>query len=167
MILRLIDSLNEIIGKSLSTLAIVFAGIIIFDVFMRYVFHQPVRWAFDISKQLFGFYFIMLGAYALKHKTHVRVDLLIQHFNPRVRQLTEILGYLIFFFPFTWVFLTKSYDFAMRSWMQGETTYGAVQIPVYPLKMAMVVAATLLLLQGIVEFIRLCTYNPHASLERN
>ena len=153
MILRLIDSLNEIIGKSLSTLAIVFAGIIIFDVFMRYVFHQPVRWAFDISKQLFGFYFIMLGAYALKHKTHVRVDLLIQHFNPRVRQLTEILGYLIFFFPFTWVFLTKSYDFAMRSWMQGE--------------MAMVVAATLLLLQGIVEFIRLCTYNPHASLERN
>ncbi|NLJ62854.1 MAG: TRAP transporter small permease subunit [Alcaligenaceae bacterium] len=157
MLLRAIDALNEYIGKALSTLAVAFAGIIIYDVFMRYVFHQPTRWAFDVSKQLYGFYFLMLGAYALKHQAHVRVDLLIQRFSPRARQITEVLGYFLFFFPFSWVFLTRSYQFAMRSWSQGETTYGAVQLPVYPLKMAMVVAAVLLLLQGIAEVIRLCT----------
>lgn len=163
MILRFIDSLNEILGKFISIFAIIFAGIIIYDVSMRYFLHQPTRWAFDLSKQLFGFYFIMLGAYALKHQAHVRVDLLITQLSPRIRQIIEILGYLIFYFPFTWVFLTRSYEFALRSWNQNETTYGAVQLPVYPLKMAMVVAAALLILQGLAEFIKIIT-QPTATI---
>lgn len=155
MLLRTLDSINEFIGKLISLFAIVFAGVIIYEVFMRYALHQPTRWSFDVTKQLYGFYFIMLGAYALKHQAHVRVDLLIQRFSPAVQRWVEIVGYLVFFFPFVWIFLTRSYAFAARSYAQGETTYGAVQIPVYPLKMAMVVAAALLLVQGVVIVIRL------------
>jgi len=62
---------------------------------------------------------------------------------------------VIFFFPFAWVFLTRSWDFALKSWQQGETTYGSVQLPVYPLKMAMAVAAGLLILQGAAEVLKL------------
>ena len=51
--------------------------------------------------------------------------------------------------------MTRSYEFALRSWMQGETTYGSVQLPVYPLKIAMALAAALLLLQGVAEFLKL------------
>lgn len=83
------------------------------------------------------------------------MDLLIQRFSPAVQRWVEIVGYLVFFFPFVWIFLTRSYEFASRSLAQGETTYGAVQLPVYPLKIAMVVAAALLLVQGIVTVIRL------------
>lgn len=155
MLLRTLDSINEIIGRLISLFAIVFAGVIIYEVFMRYALHQPTRWSFDVTKQLYGFYFIMLGAYALKHQAHVRVDLLIQRFSPAVQRWVEVIGYLVFFFPFVWIFLTRSYAFAARSFAQGETTYGAVQIPVYPLKMAMVVAAALLLIQGVVRVIRL------------
>jgi TRAP-type mannitol/chloroaromatic compound transport system permease small subunit len=53
------------------------------------------------------------------------------------------------------VFVTRSWDFALRSWNQGEVTYGAIQMPVYPLKIAMCVAAGLLLLQGIAEVIKI------------
>ena len=155
MIIRVIDSINEVIGKIVSLIAIVFAVIIIYEVFMRYALHQPTRWSFDVTKQLYGFYFLMLGAYALKHQSHVRVDLLVQRFSRRVQKWIDIAGYLIFFFPFSWIFLTRSYDFAMRSLAQGETTYGAVQLPVYPLKISMVGAAALLLLQGVAEVIRL------------
>ena len=155
MIIRVIDSINEVIGKIVSLIAIVFAVIIIYEVFMRYALHQPTRWSFDVTKQLYGFYFLMLGAYALKHQSHVRVDLLVQRFSRRVQKWIDIAGYLIFFFPFSWIFLTRSYDFAMRSLAQGETTYGAVQLPVYPLKISMVVVAALLLLQGVAEVIRL------------
>ncbi|MFA7438006.1 TRAP transporter small permease subunit [Castellaniella sp.] len=155
MLVRLIDQTNEVVGRLVSFVAVIFAALIIFDVIMRYVFHAPTRWGFDVTKQLYGFYFIMLGGYALRHKAHVRVDLLVEKMSPRVRRWVEILGYPIFFFPFVWVFLTKSYEFALRSWNQGELTYGSVQLPVYPLKIAMAVAALLLLLQGIAEFIKL------------
>lgn len=155
MIIRIIDVINEVIGKIVSFIAIIFAVIIIYEVFMRYALHQPTRWSFDVTKQLYGFYFMMLGAYALKHQAHVRVDLLVQHLSRRAQKWIDIAGYLIFFFPFSWIFLTRSYEFAMRSVAQAETTYGAVQLPIYPLKISMVVAAALLLLQGVAEVLRL------------
>jgi TRAP-type mannitol/chloroaromatic compound transport system permease small subunit len=104
---------------------------------------------------MFGFYFVLLGGYALRHKAHVRVDLLTANLSQTPARIVDALGYLIFFFPFAWVFASRSYDFAMRSYAQGETTYGSVQLPVYPLKIAMAVAAALLLLQGIAEFLKI------------
>ncbi|MAA98498.1 MAG: C4-dicarboxylate ABC transporter permease [Stappia sp.] len=155
MLFRAIDGLNEVVGRVISVLAIVFAAIIIYDVIMRYALNAPTRWAFDVTKQLFGFYFVLLGGYALRHQAHVRVDLITGALRPRARRIVEAAGYPLFFFPFAWVFLEQSWIFAARSWNQGETTYGAVQLPVYPLKMAMCLAAGLLLLQGISEFLKL------------
>ncbi|WP_410217464.1 TRAP transporter small permease subunit [Paracoccus sp. (in: a-proteobacteria)] len=154
-IVRLIDGINEAVGRVLSVVALIFAGIIIYDVFMRYVLGQPTRWAFDVTKQLYGFYFVMLGGYALRHQAHVRVDLLTARMGPALHRWVELAGYAIFFFPFAWVFARRSWDFAMTSWRQGELTYGAVQLPVYPLKMAMFAAACLLLIQGLSEALKL------------
>jgi len=155
MVIRAIDGLNEVVGRIVAVVAIIFAAIIIFDVVMRYAFSEPTRWAFDVSKQLFGFYFVLLGGYALRHGAHVKVDILTERFGPGTRRVVDLLGYVIFFFPFAWVFLTRSWEFAARSWAQGEVTYGAIQMPVYPLKMAMCVAAGLLLLQGIAEVLKI------------
>jgi TRAP-type mannitol/chloroaromatic compound transport system permease small subunit len=155
MVVRAISGLNEIVGRIVSVLAVVFAAIIIYDVVLRYVFNEPTRWAFDVSKQLFGFYFVLLGGYALRHKAHVRVDILIERLGRGGQRITDLLGYAIFFFPFAWVFLTRSWEFAARSWAQGEVTYGAIQLPVYPLKIAMCVAAGLLMIQGIAEVLKI------------
>ncbi|MCO8143681.1 TRAP transporter small permease subunit [Rhodovulum tesquicola] len=166
MLIRAIDGLNEFVGRTVAVLALGFAAVIIYDVFMRYALNSPTRWAFDVSKQMFGFYFILLGGYALRHQSHVRVDLLTEHMRPGTRRWVDIAGYLIFFFPFAWIFFRRSWDFAARSWAQGETTYGAVQLPVYPLKAAMCVAAGLLLLQGICEVLKLLlnrTESPHGT----
>lgn len=155
MIIRAIDGLNEIVGRLVAVVAIIFAAIIIFDVVMRYAFSEPTRWAFDVSKQLFGFYFVLLGGYALRHGAHVKVDILTEKFGYGMRRIVDLLGYVVFFFPFAWVFLVRSWEFASRSWSQGEVTYGAIQMPVYPLKMAMCVAAGLLLIQGLCEVLKL------------
>lgn len=155
MLFRIIDGLNEVIGRLVSVVAAIFAAIIIYDVFMRYAMNAPTRWAFDVTKQLYGFYFVLLGGYALRHQAHVRVDLVTETLSRTARRWVEVAGYVIFFFPFAWVFMTRSYEFAARSYAQGETTYGSVQLPVYPLKMAMAVAAALLLIQGVSEFLKL------------
>jgi len=155
LIIRLIDGLNEIVGRIVSFVAVIFAGMIIYDVVMRYGFNAPTLWAFDLTKMLYGFYFILLGGYALRHQSHVRVDLVTETLRPMARRIVEIVGYLIFFFPFAWVFTTRSWEFAMRSLAQNETTYGAIQLPVYPVKIAMALAAGLLLLQGVSEVIKL------------
>lgn len=154
-LIRIIDGINEVVGRIVVLFAIVIAGIIIFDVVLRYGFRAPTRWAFDVSTQVYGFYFVMLGGYALRHKSHVRVDLLINTLSRRMRRLVDAAGYIIFFFPFTYIFATRAYDFAERSFLQRELTYGAVQLPVYPVKMAMALAAALLLIQGVSEFLKI------------
>ncbi len=155
MVVRAINGLNEVVGRVIVLLAIVFASIIIYDVILRYVFNEPTRWAFDVTKQLFGFYFVLLGGYALRHKAHVRVDIVTEKLGPGWQRIADLVGYAVFFFPFTWVFLTRSWEFASRSWAQGEVTYGAIQMPVYPLKMAMCLAAGLLLIQGVAEVLKI------------
>ncbi|ETW12876.1 TRAP transporter small transmembrane protein [Roseivivax marinus] len=154
-VIRALDAINEVVGRIVACLSIVFAAIILYDVVMRYALNSPTRWAFDVTTQMYAFYFVMLGGYALKHQSHVRVDLVTETFSDGFRRIVEIAGYVIFYFPFTYVFLTRSWEFAARSYAQGETTYGAVQLPVYPLKMAMTVAAGLLLIQGISEVLKL------------
>ncbi|WP_343045224.1 TRAP transporter small permease subunit [Oricola thermophila] len=142
-------------GRIVAVFAVIFAAIIIYDVVLRYGFRAPTRWAFDVTKQLFGFYFVMLGGYALRHQSHVRVDLVLDRLSGLPRRMLDLAGYLVFFLPFAWIFASGSYKFAMTSWRQGETTYGAVQLPVYPLKIAMAVAAALLLIQGVSEVLKL------------
>src|SRR6056297_3341758 len=132
MVVRTINALNEIVGRVISVLAIIFAAIIIYDVVLRYVFNEPTRWAFDVSKQLFGFYFVLLGGYALRHKAHVRVDILTEKLGRGAQRIADLLGYAIFFFPFAWVFLTRSWDFASRSLAQGEVTYGQGRAACHP-----------------------------------
>ncbi|BBI64120.1 hypothetical protein HSBAA_54260 [Vreelandella sulfidaeris] len=66
----------------------------------------------------------------------------------------EVLGYLIFFVPFIWMLITLGWSFFERSLSRGETTYGMVSIPVYPIKGVIVVAAVLILLQAIAIVLR-------------
>ena len=153
--IRFIDSLNEMVGRIVSLLAGVFLIIIIYDVFMRYVLRAPTLWAFDVTKMMFGFYFIMLGGYALRHQAHVKVDLLTAMMRPGLRRWVEITGYLVFFLPFSLVFMLYAWQFGLRSLAQGEVTYGALQLPVYPVKLSMAVAACLLFLQGFAETLKL------------
>lgn len=153
--IRAIDGLNEAVGRLVSLFAGIFAAMIIYDVFMRSALNAPTLWAFDMTKMLYGFYFIMLGGYALRHQAHVKVDLLTAQLSRGLRRWVEILGYIIFFLPFSVVFMLYSWQFGLRSLAQGERTYGAVQLPVYPVKLAMGVAATLLFVQGIAELLKL------------
>lgn len=153
--IRIVDGISEAVGRVVSLVAAIFAGLIIYDIFMRYVMVSPTPWGFDVTKMLYGFYFIMLGGYALRHQAHVSVDLVTSKLGHATRRWVEIAGYIIFFLPFALVFTTQSWVFALRSLAQGEKTYGAVQLPVYPLKIAMGVAAVLLLLQGLAKLFKL------------
>lgn len=153
--ITVIDAINEAVGRVVAVIATVFAGIIIYDVFMRYVLEQPTPWGFDLTKMLYGFYFIMLGGYALRHQSHVKVDLLTAQMSRPLRRWVEVAGYILFFLPFGVIFTLYSAQFALRSLAQGERTYGAVQLPVYPVKIALAVAAGLLLLQGVAELLKL------------
>ncbi|MEC8083507.1 MAG: TRAP transporter small permease subunit, partial [Pseudomonadota bacterium] len=114
------------------------------------------------SKLLFGVYAIIGGGYLLARREHVNVDLLYGTFSPRRKALVDIAtSFLFFLFLFT--LLPKSVDMALQSvclsagstpWCKLEVDELAVwKAPLWPSKWMIVVAASLLLLQGIVKLI--------------
>ncbi|TDO07646.1 MULTISPECIES: TRAP transporter small permease subunit [Halomonas] len=153
-IARLIDALNEGFGRLIAPLLAVITLIVIYDIAMRFFIGRPSDWAFDVTKMLFGAHFMLMAAFGLRHHAHVEVDVLKRLLSRRKQAALEILGYLIFFVPFIWMLLTFGWAFFERSISRGETTYGMVAIPVYPVKAVIVVAAALMLLQAIAIVIR-------------
>ncbi|MDR5873698.1 TRAP transporter small permease subunit [Halomonas sp. CUBES01] len=149
-----IDTLNEYFGRIIAPLIAVITLIVLYDIAMRFFLGRPSDWAFDVTKMLFGAHFMLMAAYALRHHAHVEVDVLKRLLTRKRQAVLEIIGYGVFFVPFIWLMLTYGWLFFERSISRGETTYGMVSIPVYPVKGVIVVAAALILLQAIAIVLR-------------
>lgn len=153
-IAKAIDAINELFGRIVAPLIAIITLIVLYDITSRFLFGRPSDWAFDVTKMLFGAHFMLMAAYGLRHHVHVEVDVLKRLLSRKKQALIEILGYLIFFVPFIWMLVTYGWRFFERSFSRGETTYGMVSIPVYPIKGVIIVAAVLILLQAIAIVLR-------------
>jgi len=148
-IARFIDLFNDWFGRIVAPIVAVLTIVVVYDISLRFFIGRPSDWAFEVTKQLFAAHFMLLAAYALYHRAHVEVDVIKNLFSEKGRAILDILGYVVFFAPFIYIYLDYSWSYALRSWERGETTYGMVSIPVYPVKMLMVVTGVLLLIQAI------------------
>ncbi|NOG31299.1 TRAP transporter small permease subunit [Halomonas sp. TBZ9] len=156
-IAKAIDALNELLGRIIAPLVAIITIIVLYDIAMRFFLGRPSDWAFDVTKMLFGAHFMLMAAYGLRHHAHVEVDVLKRLLSRRKQAVLEILGYAIFFVPFNWLLITYGWSFFERSFSRGETTYGMVSIPVYPVKGVIVFAAVLILLQALAIVLRAIT----------
>jgi TRAP-type mannitol/chloroaromatic compound transport system permease small subunit len=155
-IVRRIDSISEWSGRIFSWLSLPLVLFMSYDVIMRYLFQAPTKWAYETTWMLYGALFILGGAYGLKHKLHVRVDILYNRWSPQTRAIFDLMVYILIFFPVFYILISHSIIYAYYSWEVWETSYISYwQPPVYPIKTVMVVGFVLFFLQGIAEFLRL------------
>jgi len=151
--LKGIDSLSNWTGKITSYLMIGMFAVIIYEIVVRYIVHSPTTWAHVLSILMMGVYVVIPGAYALVTKTHVVVDTVYGRFSLRTRAIVDV-ATSVFFFFWCAVLLWGGTKFAIRSVLQWEHYPGVWSPPIWQVKVAIPLAATLLLLQGIAKLIR-------------
>lgn len=154
IIIRVINGLNEYLGRLIAPLLALITIIVIYDISIRFFSGRPSDWAFDITKMLFGAHFMLMAAYTLKHHAHVEVDVLIRLLSKRKQAIVNIIGYLVFFAPFAWLLINYGWLFFERSFSRSETTSGMLSLPVYPIKAVIFLSAIMMFLQALVIFIR-------------
>jgi TRAP-type mannitol/chloroaromatic compound transport system permease small subunit len=155
--LKIIDQISEQSGKAVSFFIIFLVGVILFEIFSRYLFNSPTIWAHEVSQMIYGAYVILLGAYVLKRGGHVNVEILYGRFQPRTKAIIDLFTWL-FFFYFCGLLLWKGGGMAWESFLVRETEPTAFAPPVYPIKMTVPLGALLILLQGLAKFIRDLTF---------
>ena len=154
-LLRVIDSISEWSGKTVSWLVLVLTVMLGYEIVMRYVFNAPTKWAFDLSYMVGGSYFMLGEAYTLLKKRHVRIDIFYVRFSPRKQALVDVIFYGLFFFPLWGGLLYALIPYVYLSWAIGERSMQGYWMPIlYPFKTVMPVAVSLFLLQGVADFLR-------------
>jgi TRAP-type mannitol/chloroaromatic compound transport system permease small subunit len=151
--LNTIDRLNERLGRIISFLIFILIGIIMFEVVMRYVFNRPTIWVNETSEFAFSAYFLLGGAYTLFHAGHVRVDIVYNRFSSRIRAVLDLITSL-FFFLYMSLLLWKGGEMAWDSTMLLERSQTPWAPYIFPVMIIVPIAALLMLLQGVVIFIR-------------
>jgi len=152
--IRVIDAISAWSGRITAWLILPLIATMTYEVVIRYV-ATPTQWAYDTSYMLYGAMFMLGAAYTLYRGAHIRTDFLYQKWSVRTQATVDALCYLLLFFPGIAVFLWLGGEFAWNSWLRDERTAGSSWMPIiYPLKAVIPVAAALLLLQGVSEFLK-------------
>ena len=152
--LLFIDRLNTLIGRFFAWAGLALVGVVCFEVFSRYLFHAPTKWAFDASYMLYGTLFMFAGAYTLSRNGHVRGDFLYRTWQPKTQAWMDLVLYILFFFPGILALCIAGTLEADRAWMTWERSNSPATVPLAPFKTIIPIVGVLMLLQGIVEFIR-------------
>ncbi|MGC1248099.1 MAG: TRAP transporter small permease subunit [Spirulinaceae cyanobacterium] len=156
---RLIDNLNEGIGRLTYWLVLVMVVIGTWNVAGRYL----GRWLgekltsnglIEAQWYLFDLVFLLGAAYSLKHNEHVRVDLFYKDLNRRKKALINIIGTLLFLIPFCLMVIYFSWGWTLNSWAIWEMSSDPDGLPRFPIKSMIIVSLILLILQGISETIK-------------
>ena len=154
-LLMIIDAISDRTGRIVGWIAVPMIVALIYEVFARYVFHRPTIWSYEITYMIYGTHFLLGAAYTLRVKGHIRIDLLYMRFPPRGRALIDMLGYLVIFFPVMIILVIASYDMAKDAFVIKEVSQFTPWQPIlWPFKSVICVGVSLLILQGIAEFMR-------------
>jgi len=151
---KIIDSINESIGKIFSWLAYVLLFVVLFEVFSSKIFDRPRIWSFELSYILYAVMFLMGFGYTLKNNGHVRIDIFYDRFSKKTQGILDVITFFLFFVPFVGLAVRYSWVFMMQSWQILEHSQSAWAPPIYLFKTFMPIAFFLLFLQGVSELIK-------------
>jgi len=116
-ILHIIDSVNERIGSISSWLLLVLIVVILYEVISRYVFNKPTTWVFNSFRLIDGAIIVLGWAYAQRHNSHIRVDILYTRLSLRQKALIDVIGTGLFFLPLFGIFIRLSGSSAWNAYL--------------------------------------------------
>lgn len=148
--MKKIDEFIKWIGQAVSWLNIALIILIGLDVLFRYFFSFSKNWILELEWHMFALVFLLGSAYALQEDKHVRVDVFYQNFKEKTKTIINLVGAVLFLFPWCYLVVTTSYKFANNSWYIREGSNQPGGLPArYIIKGMIVVGFILLFLQGV------------------
>ncbi|MGA6925510.1 MAG: TRAP transporter small permease subunit [Desulfosarcina sp.] len=147
---KVIDRLNEVVGRLVSWVTLLLVLVVFVDVVMRYLFKISFVFTQELEWHLFAFIFLIGAGYTLLHDGHVRVDIIYQRLGLKGRAWINLLGVIFFLIPACYLVINTSWKFVGNSFsmMEGSPDPGGIPYR-YIVKGTMTVGYVLLLLQGL------------------
>lgn len=151
---RLIDALTEHVGCAASWLILLMALVSAGNALARYALNLSSNAWLEVQWYLFSAVFLLCAGYALKHRQHVRIDVLSGRGSPRAQAWIEIFGTVVFLLPFAALLVWLSWPVFTDAWRSGELSPNPHGLALWPARLLIPAGFALLLLQGLSELIK-------------
>ena len=151
---RLIDALNEFIGKWVGWLILAAILVSAVNAIIRKAFNMSSNAWLELQWYLFGAAFLLAAAYTLKQNEHIRIDIVYGAFSRRVQHWIDLLGHLFFLRPFVLLMVYYFVPYVSLSFRTGEMSTNAGGLILWPAKLMLLVGFSLLAIQGVSEIIK-------------
>lgn len=147
---RWISGINWLVGNVFSWLSLAIVAVCFTVVVQRYAFATSFVWMQDLYVWLNGAMFTAVAGFALLRNDHVRVDIFYRPASTRRKAIVDMIGVVLFLFPFAYVVIGYGWSFVARSWRLQEASANVGGMPgLFILKSFIIAFAALIALQGL------------------
>lgn len=151
---RLIDALNEHIGRSVYWLVLVAVLVSAGNAIVRKVFNMSSNAFLEAQWYLFSAVFLFCSGFTLLRNEHVRIDVLAGRLSPRGQAMIDVFGTIFFLLPMAFIFIYLSWPVFVRTFTHGEISTNAGGLLIWPARLLVPIGFSLLALQGISELVK-------------
>ena len=151
---RLIDWINERVGRSVMWLVLIAVVISAGNALVRKLFNTSSNALLEIQWYLFATIFMLAAGYTFLRNEHVRIDILTSRLSARGQNVVDILGILFFLLPMAVLILWLSWPIVMTSLASGEMSQNSGGLIRWPVKMLLPLGLGLLVLQAFSELVK-------------
>ncbi len=151
---RAIDSFNERVGKTVAWAIVVAILVSAINAIIRRIFGVSSNAWLELQWYLFGGVFMLCAPWTLKANEHIRIDIVSNMLSKRKRDWIDLLGHLLFLFPFVAVMIYLAVPYFLRSYQSGEVSSNAGGLLIWPAKGLILLGFCLLGLQWFSELVK-------------
>jgi TRAP-type mannitol/chloroaromatic compound transport system permease small subunit len=154
-ILRVIDSISEYTGRTVTWAPIALIIVMMIEVVGRYFFDAPTIWVFETAMMLGATIGALGFAYTHRHHGHVRVDVVYVHLPPRIKALLDVISCTIMFFPLILALIYAAFIRAQVAWSTSEIGTDSLWYPpMTPVRVVVFIGFSFFFLQGLANYSR-------------
>ncbi len=162
---RLIDTLNEWIGKIVMWLVLAAVLISAGNAIMRKAFDIGSNAYLEIQWYLFAAVFMLGVGYVFLRNAHVRIDFIASRLSRRTNAIIDCLGIVVFVIPLSVILIDLSWPLFMNAYISGEVSSNAGGLIRWPVMLLIPAGFGLLLLQSLSELIKRIAFITGATTE--
>lgn len=151
----LIEKVIDSITNTLAYLLVLMIILVFITVFTRYILNISYVALQELIMYFHAIIFMFGVSYALKEKSHVKIDIIYNSLNKKYQYYISMLGTIIFIIP-TSLFITySSMNMVLQSWslLEGSSEAGGLDL-IFILKSVIPITGFLIFIQALSDIIK-------------
>ncbi len=155
---RLIDAVNDRVGRVVYWLVLVAVVVSSGNASVRYLFNTSSNAWLELQWYLFSAIFLLCAGYTLLRNEHIRIDIVSGRFSRRTQTWIDVIGTIFFLLPMSVLIMWLSWPMVVDSYVRQELSSDAGGLLRWPVKVLIPIGFFLLSAQGVSELIKRLAY---------